>query len=109
MDDLSVKFGADISELNAKMSEVQSKISESMSGIQESFAKVTTAMAGFTAILAGGEAFKEMITKTIEMSSEAYKLAHVLGIAASEAGTLAFALGDVKSVQKRRSVRFDRV
>ena len=96
-DDVVVKFGADIGEVNAKMAELQGKVKEGVAGIQDTFAKLGTAMAAFTAILAGGEMFKEMIASTIEMSTEANKLAHTLGITATEGSTLAVALDDVHS------------
>ena len=95
--DVNFKFGADISELTSKMSEVQSKMKESFSGISEGFDKIGKGMLAFSAALAGGAAFKEMISKTIEMSSEANKLGHALGISATEASTLAVALDDIHS------------
>ena len=93
--DVSLKFGADISELVSKFSEVKSQMEGSFSGIASAFKGISTAMAGIGVALAGGAAFEAAIEETNKMTMEAIKLGKQLGITATEASYWAVAMDDV--------------
>jgi hypothetical protein len=101
-EDVKFQVGAEDTGVGAKMAEVQGQISESVEQIrgkletlQGAFEKITGVFIAFQAALAGGEAFKEMIESTVNLSVNAQKLGRQLGISATDASVLNVALASV--------------
>jgi hypothetical protein len=100
--DVSLEISGDASGLVAALATARAAVTEStaamrssLSAVTESFKLVGESMVAFTAIMAGGAAFKEVITKTKEITSEAIKLGKSLGVSATEASTYNVAIEQV--------------
>ena len=83
-EDVEVRFGANIEDVKRKMGEV--------AGV---FGNLTSRFAALAGVLAGGAAFRSFVDTANEINVEAERTSRTLNIAASEAGALAEAIGDV--------------
>jgi hypothetical protein len=92
-----------ISESKAAAVEAKEQIQSQFESVSGVFEKITSALGLFTAALAGGAAFKEVIEKTVELTTDAINLGRQFGISAAEASVLKVALGDVFVTQEQLS------
>jgi hypothetical protein len=90
-------------ECKAAVTEGHEQITGAVEGINGAFEKITKTVGVFTAALAGGAAFKEIIEKTVELTTESILLGRQLGISATEASVLKVALEDVFVTQEQLS------
>jgi hypothetical protein len=88
-------------ECKSAIKEGHEEIKGAMEKINGAFENVTKAAGLFSAALAGGAAFKEIIEKTVELTSEFILLGQQLGVSATEASVLKVALGDVFATQEQ--------
>lgn len=103
-EDVAVKFGADLGQLQQDISEIPKRIGESFAGLGESVSGITEmfkhlqdAFVALGAVLAGGEVFREAINSANELNSAAERMSRTLGITSSEAGVINTAIQDVAS------------
>jgi hypothetical protein len=114
--DVKFQIGAEDTGVAATMAQVEEtivagveQIKASIGGISDAFAKVNAAFLAITAIMAGGEAFKEVISSTVNMTVDAQKLGRQLGISATDASVLNVALASVFVTQDQYSAAANKV
>lgn len=99
--DFKLGFGVDISDLVAGLTSATEAVAaasgamkESLESVQHAFGLLGEATAALGSALAGGEAFKEMISATVDLNFSSMELGKQFGISATEASQLKVALGE---------------
>jgi hypothetical protein len=86
-------FNAQLEEAKVAALEAAEQIKAAFETINDSLERIQGGFAAFTAALAGGEAFKEMISSSVNATVESQSLGRQLGISATQASQLKVAFG----------------
>lgn len=96
---IEVQVAANVAPLQAGMQQAVSAVQSAASGITSQFSNIASSIGGaviaITAVFGGGRIFSNVIGETKQWTTEAMKLARVLGITTESASVLNLALGDI--------------